>query len=178
MKKTKGNKARTGLQLSAVLVWFWVALILIDISFLIFFYFIWVLIGLCIVGTIIWNKYFKHSFTIGIFIAFSIVILTPIIGFPSALAYRSFEEKQTVRALDRLIQILVDESAIPNNYQIKESEEVLKILNSEISAEYDILFIDFLLGEYDIGVKFNSGAVYAFQIGRYDRTWQISIFKQ
>ncbi|MEM7336270.1 MAG: hypothetical protein AAF490_29585 [Chloroflexota bacterium] len=178
MEKAKDVKISTVVFLILGLVWFWIASLLLDISVLTFFYFIWLFIGLGMAGAILWYKKFKDSMiAVGVIIV-SALLLTPVLGIPTVLAYRSYEEGATLNALDRLIEIIVNNEEIPSNYQIENPENELSTFNSEFSRNYEIIFIDFLLGQYDIGVRFNSGAEYIFQIGRYDRAWHVLIFRE
>lgn len=94
------------------------------------------------------------------------LVLTPVIYFGIYLGALKYNETQALKALDVFIQEVVSKGSVPQGFDTNEygAGEGLKFLEENATEEYEVVYVDHLLGTYDIVVEFENGEKYVFTV--------------
>ncbi|MEM8861091.1 MAG: hypothetical protein AAGD96_22430 [Chloroflexota bacterium] len=168
--------------LVGILIWFLIARAAIGIRFLALFFIPWVLLGVAIVITLVLNQFFDHFKTIEKFgaIALGTLLIGPALSIGSLHLYWENHEAQMLLALDQFIDEVAVTGKLSSDFVIKHQNphRHLEELKKDFSEQYQVTYIDFLLGEYDLAVEFDNGIIYDVRIFNGGDYWGVFTWKR
>jgi hypothetical protein len=102
--------------------------------------------------------------------------LTPVVYFGTYIIGLKNYETQHLKALDVFIQEVVSTGSVPPEYEVAigyRAEEDINLLEEKAAEGYEVVYVDYVVGTYDVVVEFENGERCVFMVAGREGDWRI-----
>ena len=104
------------------------------------------------------------------------LVLTPVIYLGIYLGALKYNEVQALKALDVFIQEVAATGTVPPGFEVAieyRVEEDINLLEENAEEGYEIIYVDYVVGAYDVVVEFENGEKCVFMVAGREGDWRI-----